>query len=102
MSMVSDLLFGIIPDLPGGPPRKHVCISDARKAFKESQRELADRNVEAVFQAIANDYATNEELQAVTGLAKATVFNACVALLKADRVTVDKTRRQHAYFVKEK
>ncbi len=102
MSMVSDLLFGVMPDLPGGAPRKHTCLSDARKAFKESQRELADRNVETVFQAIANDYATNEELQAATGLAKATVFNACIALLKADRVTADKTRRPHAYFAKEK
>lgn len=103
MSMVSDLLFGIIPDLPASAVTiRHTCISDARRAFKESQRDLADRNVEAVFQAIANDYATNEELQEATGLAKATVFNACVALLKADRVTVDKTRRPHAYFVKEK
>jgi hypothetical protein len=100
--MVSDLLFGVMPDLPSGKPMKHACISDARKSFKESQRELADRNVEMVFQAIADDYATNKELQVATGLAKATVFNACVALLKADRVTVDKTRRPHAYFVKEK
>ncbi len=36
MSMVSDLLFGVMPDLPGGAPRKHTCLSDARKAFKES------------------------------------------------------------------
>jgi hypothetical protein len=101
--MVSDLLFGVIPDLPASAVTiRHTCISDARRAFKESQRDLADRNIEAVFRAIADDYATNEELQEATGLAKATVFNACVALLIADRVTVDKTRRPHTYFVKEK
>lgn len=102
MSMVSDLLFGVIPDLPGGPPRKHTCISDARKAFKASQKSMQERNIEAVFNAIADGHCLNSAIIPVTGLAKATVFNACQMLLKADRVTVDKTRRPHAYFVKEK
>jgi hypothetical protein len=96
------LLNREIPDLPGGKLKKNVCVADAVAAFRESQKNVQEKNIEAVFQAIAEGWALNLELQLATRLAKATVFNACQILLKADRVTVDKTRRPHAYFVKEK
>jgi hypothetical protein len=100
--MVLMLLNREIPDLPGGKPKKNVCIADAVAAFRESQKNVQEKNIEAVFQAISDGHCLNSTIIPATGLAKATVFNACQILLKADRVTVDKTRRPHAYFVKEK
>lgn len=102
MSMVSDLLFGVMPNLPGGKSRKHVCLTNAVKAFRKGQRAVQERNVEAVYQAIADGHYLNIMVQEVTKLSKTAVFNSCQVLLKAGRITVDKAHRPYCFSVKEK
>lgn len=103
MSMVSDLLFGTVPILPNGTITAHnTGVSDAREAFKESQRTTQAQNHEAVRQAISDGHCVNTTIREATGLAKATVFNACQMLLKADRITVETSRRPHCFYVKER
>lgn len=102
MSMVSDLLFGVMPDLPVGKPRKNLCVTGAVKAFRKLQRTTQEKNLEAVYRAIAEGHCTNATIRGATGLVKSTVFNACRMLLEADRITVNLAHRPHAFHVKEK
>lgn len=102
MSMVADLLFGVMPDLPAGRTTRNQCLTDAVKAFRESQKNVCASNIEAVYQAIADGYGTSGALQKATGLAKSTCFNACAILLKEGRVGVHDSGRPHFYYVKER
>jgi len=99
--MVSDLLFGVMPDLPAGRATRNRCLTDAVKAFRESQKNVCGANIEAVYQAIVDGHGTNAGVQEATGLSKATCFNACCKLLHDDRIKVNKYRRPHFYYVKE-
>jgi len=93
MSMVYDLLSNFVPPLPEGTPKKHVCFSDAIVLRKKGQAAVKQHNTEIVFQAIVKGHDTNEAIRADTCLAKTTVLNATVDLLRANRITADKSHK---------
>lgn len=102
-SLISFLLSRRIPTFTEASRKQHHCVADsAVKRHKEAQKQEQLRNVETVFQAIADGHADNQAMQDATGLSKTTCFNSCGALLKAERVTLDSTRRPYTYYVKEK
>lgn len=93
MSMVSDLLFNLVPTLPEGSVKTHYGISEAVVQHKKGQAAVKQHNTDLVFQAIAKGHDTNEAIQSDTGLAKTTVLNATVDLLRAGRITANKSRK---------
>jgi hypothetical protein len=97
MSMVYDMLFNFVPPLPEGKTRKNFCLSEAVVQHKKGQAAVKHHNTELVFQAIAKGHDTNEAIQADTGLAKTTVLNATVDLLRANRITADKSRKPSVF-----
>lgn len=101
MSMIGMLLRLEMPVLPSGKVHTNVCMSSAVTRFKESQKNVQETNVEAVFKAIADGHHDNIAMQAATGLSKTTCFNACCTLLKAGRVTVKTSPRPHRYYTVE-
>lgn len=101
MSMIGMLLRMEMPVLPNGKVHANVCMSSEVARFKESQKNVQEKNIETVFQAIADGHHDNIAMQAATGLSKTTCFNACRTLLKAGRVTVKSSPRPHRYYVEE-
>jgi len=97
MSMVCDLLFNFVPSLPEGTPKKHGCFSDAVILHKKGQASVKQHNIELVFQAIVKGHDTNEAIRTDTGLAKTTVLNATVDLLRANRITADKSSKPNVF-----
>lgn len=97
MSMVSDLLFNLVPQLPEGKTRKNFCLSEAVAQHKKGQAAVKQHNTDLVFQAIVKGHDTNEAIQSDTGLAKTTVLNATIDLLRAGWITADKSRKPNIF-----